>query len=113
MGWTGPSLLDSISEFIGKQAHKLRPPPWYIGHSAKFTKAVSKLDKNLKSRILDAINKIQRNPLKLIGDTQKPLSGELKGAWRHRIGDFRLVYIPVKEVGNILLVDLDSRGSIY
>lgn len=107
------SLLSSISDFVSKQGHKLRPPPWFIGHSSKFTKIVSNLDKNLKSRVLDAINKIQKNPLKLIGDTQKPLVGELKGAWRYRIGDYRLVYVPVKEVGNILLVDLDSRGSIY
>ena len=107
------SLLDSISDFFGKQGHKLRPPPWYVGHAPKFSKAVGKLDKNLKARVLDAINKIQKNPLKMIGDTQKPLSGELKGAWRHRIGDFRLIYIPVKEFGNILLADLDSRGSVY
>ena len=71
-----------------------RPPPWFIGMSSSFSKDINKIDRKLQGRILEALNEITQNPVSLRGDTVKPLSGELEGCWRYRIGDYRLIYSP-------------------
>jgi mRNA-degrading endonuclease RelE of RelBE toxin-antitoxin system len=90
-----------------------RPPPWYVGMSADFSKDVSKIDRKLQGRILEALVVITENPVELKGDTVKPLTGELKGCWRYRIADHRLIYAPDRESGNITLIAFASRGSAY
>jgi len=90
-----------------------RPPPWYIGMSSNFTNAISKIDRKLQGRILGALTDITENPTTIRGDTVKPLTGELQGCWRYRLGDYRLVYSPDQSSGDITLLAFASRGSIY
>jgi len=90
-----------------------RPPPWYIGMSSAFSKDISKIDRKLQGRILEAITEITQEPMILRGDTVKPLTGELQGCWRYRLGDYRLIYSPDKATGDITLVAFASRGSVY
>jgi mRNA-degrading endonuclease RelE of RelBE toxin-antitoxin system len=85
---------------------------WYIGWSNKFRKKIRAMDKDIKAKILDAISKIQKDPLSIVGTTQKPLAHP-KGSWRYRIGTYRLIYKPIRETGNILLEDFGSRDKIY
>lgn len=87
-----------------------RPPPWFLGLSPQFSKAIESADSKLQGRILIAISKIAKAPTTPLGDTVKPLSA---GKWRFRIADYRLVYAPDRETGNITLLDFASRGSIY
>jgi mRNA-degrading endonuclease RelE of RelBE toxin-antitoxin system len=90
-----------------------RPPPWFIGMTSGFSKDINKIDRKLQGRILEALNEITQNPVSLRGDTVKPLSGELEGCWRYRIGDYRLIYSPDKSTGDITLLAFESRGSVY
>ena|SRR5229473_2883439 len=90
-----------------------RPPPWYIGMSSNFSKAISKIDRKLQGRILEALTDITENPTTIRGDTVKPLTGELQGCWRYRLGDYRLIYSPDQSSGDITLLAFASRGSIY
>jgi mRNA-degrading endonuclease RelE of RelBE toxin-antitoxin system len=60
-----------------------------------------------------ALADISRKPTIIKGDTIKPLSGDLKGLWRYRIGDYRLVYRPDETYQKVTLIAFDSRGSIY
>jgi addiction module RelE/StbE family toxin len=78
-----------------------------------FSKDINKIDRKLQGRILEALNEITQNPVSLRGDTVKPLSGELEGCWRYRIGDYRLIYSPDKSTGDITLLAFESRGSVY
>jgi mRNA-degrading endonuclease RelE of RelBE toxin-antitoxin system len=71
------------------------------------------MDKKTQGRILEAIGKISRAPTVAAGDTVKALSGELKGCWRYRIDDYRLVYRPQYRFNRIVLLLFASRGSIY
>ena len=48
-----------------------------------------------------------------MGDTVKPLTGDLAGLWRIRVGDSRLVYFPHAESRRITLVSFGPRGSVY
>jgi mRNA-degrading endonuclease RelE of RelBE toxin-antitoxin system len=81
--------------------------------SSDFAKAVAKIDRKLQGRILEAVLEIAVNPVEAVGDTIKPLVGELKGCWRYRIADYRLIYSPDCETGNITLLAFASRSSAY
>jgi len=81
--------------------------------SSNFTKAISKIDRKLQGRILEALTNTTDNPTTIRGDTVKPLTGELQGCWRYRLGDYRLVYSPDQSSGDITLLAFASRGSIY
>jgi mRNA-degrading endonuclease RelE of RelBE toxin-antitoxin system len=43
----------------------------------------------------------------------RPLSGDMSGFWRYRIGEFRLVDYPDEVTHRITLYDFASRGSVY
>ena len=90
-----------------------RPPPWFVGFAKTFKDDLSSTDRKLQGRILEALAKIVDAPMQLIGDTEKPLTGDLAGFWRYRIGDFRLVYYPDPKSGNITLYHFSARGDVY
>ena len=89
------------------------PPDWYIGLSNEFLKCIAKADGKLRGRILDALGKISTSPVSVVGDTLKPLTGDLAGLWRYRIGDDRLVYLPDNTSRRITLLYFGPRGSVY
>ncbi|MBF0521733.1 MAG: type II toxin-antitoxin system RelE/ParE family toxin [Candidatus Omnitrophica bacterium] len=68
------------------------------------------LDKQVRRRVLDKIeNHLAKDP-KGLG---KPLTGPLKGLWRYRVGDFRVIYkIADKEI-LILIARVGHRKNIY
>ena len=75
--------------------------------------SIKKHDKKIQGRILEAITKITLSPKTIMGDTIKPLTGDLEGYWRYRIGDYRLIYKPVEKWSEILLISFSSRGTVY
>ena len=91
------------------------PPPWFIGFSKQFKKDTDCLDRKLLGRVLEALEEISgyAAPLRILGDTFKPLSGELQGCWRYRIGDHRLVVKPAIDLAQINALTLAARGSAY
>lgn len=60
-----------------------------------------------------AVEEIRQGPLSLRGNTIKPLSHDLKGKWRYRIGDFRIVYEPDPDRKIVRLLDGGPRSGIY
>ncbi len=43
----------------------------------------------------------------------KKLSGQLKGIWRVRTGDWRILYDIDDQARNIILIDIGLRKSVY
>lgn len=86
---------------------------WYIGFSHEFVKSISKVDLKKRGRILEALKKIAAAPTEVSGDTIKPLSGDLAGLWRCRLGDDRLIYYPDTELKKVVLISFGSRGNSY
>jgi mRNA interferase RelE/StbE len=84
-----------------------------FGMTIQFRRDVAQVEKKLQGRILQAIGEILDSPKTPRGDTVKPLAGELKGLWRYRIGDYRLVYQPSQDGSTVMLVSFASRGSVY
>lgn len=88
-------------------------PSWLVGMSKEFLKAIQKVDRKLQGQILGAIAKIIANPMKLKGDTIKPLKGGPQKLWRYRIGNYRLVYHPDVENNQIVLIAFAARSGAY
>ncbi|WP_460709316.1 type II toxin-antitoxin system RelE family toxin [Lysobacter terrae] len=88
-------------------------PDWYVGFSIEFLKSIARADGKLRGRILDAIGKISSAPMDVVGDTVKPLTANLSGMWRYRLGDDRLVYLPDHSTKRITLLYFGARGDIY
>lgn len=69
-------------------------------------KEIRKLDRGLKERFYNAIERLVRNP-----KVGKPLQYDYKGCRRMRIDPFRIVY-KVKE-DTVFIVAFDHRGIVY
>jgi len=78
----------------------------------KVNKKILKFDRNTRKLLYDYINKNLKdtdNP-KLYG---KALTGNLKGLWRYRIMDYRLIVDIHDEELVIVAVDFEHRSKIY
>ncbi len=93
--------------------YELAEPEVVFGMTGQFRNDVAKVEKKLQGRILVAIGEILDAPKTPRGDTVKPLTGDLRGLWRYRIGDYRLVYQPSQDGNTVMLVSFASRGSVY
>lgn len=86
---------------------------WMFSITSEFRKEVSKLDKTMEGRVMEAIVEICRDPTSRRSDKFKPLVRELQGWWRYRIGDYRLIYRPDEQKHTVFLLAVASRGSVY
>jgi mRNA interferase RelE/StbE len=86
---------------------------WTMHLSPGFKKDVSFLDQKMKGRVLEALMRLAEDPIVPAGDTVKPLTGDLKGMWRVRIGGFRLVNFPTQPPPVVNLLTVAARGDIY
>lgn len=86
---------------------------WTIKFSSVAEKHFSKFDSDLKKRIKNKLSEmvLLENPLEHVG--VKPLTGELKGFFRFRIGDYRLIFSLIKKEKIIAIVNISSRGGAY
>lgn len=91
----------------------LRPPDWYIGFSTEFVKSIAMVDRKKQGRILEAITKIASAPTEIHGDTIKPLTSDMSGLWRCRLGDDRLLYYPHFKSRKVILISFASRSEAY
>jgi CheY-like chemotaxis protein len=94
-----------------KEPFAKRPPPWYVGMTSGFRKAISKIDRKLQVRMVDMLNDIVENPTKLRGDTVQPLTGKLQGCWGCSLGPAQLIYFADPSSGDITLLAFASGGS--
>ena len=76
--------------------------------AAKDLEAVSRSDRKLYSRFLNALQAIAENPLE-----GKPLHGELKGLRSYRLGSYRNLYEIHHGQLRVIAIDLGHRREIY
>ncbi|WP_180277345.1 type II toxin-antitoxin system RelE family toxin [Nostoc sp. 'Peltigera malacea cyanobiont' DB3992] len=112
------SSIDSQSCFscILSDVWGEEPQSWNISMTPSFIKDIKNIDKKIHDLVLNAINQISEYPMKILGKTVKPLTGEkrYKGFWRYRIKDkYRLLYQPIKEEMKVILHSLKSRAEAY
>ncbi len=116
--WEPPPEYDAVISFSLENEVRFsrsRPVPlgWAVAFTATFRRSVEDMDKKMQGRILSAISELSEAPTAVRGDTLKPLTGERKGLWRYRLGDFRLVYEPRESDHLVVLLDFGARGGVY
>ncbi len=77
----------------------------------KAEKFYQKVDKKTIQKFNEAIDNLQSNPF--FGRDIKKLRGKLKGKYRLRVGNLRIVYQVEKEENLILIEAIGQRGGIY
>ncbi len=86
---------------------------WTIKVSSHAERYFKKLDKKLRQRL--------KQELLVLGDCEnpmdhkdvKPLTGDLRGFYRLRIGGYRIIFSVVKEQKIIAVVNIVPRGDAY
>ncbi|MSB16561.1 type II toxin-antitoxin system RelE family toxin [Finegoldia magna] len=76
-------------------------------YSEKFLKSLKKLDKQTQNMIINYMDKIAllEEPLAM----GKALSANLKGFWRYRISDYRVICEIEDDKFIICIIDVDHR----
>lgn len=77
-----------------------------LAHSVD--KNLSKLPKNIQSKIISSFDKIQQNPISGI-----KLHGELKDYYKFRVGDYRIIYRFDTKESKVLIVKIEHRQGVY
>jgi mRNA interferase RelE/StbE len=77
-----------------------------------FRKSLQNISTEYQHRILSAISEISANPFFVHGDSVKPLSHQ-EGLWRKRVGNYRIVYSPIKKENTVILLKVAHRSSVY
>lgn len=117
--WQPQDSSESLSEVVRGG----NPASWPAEEGSeeglwKFT-LLPELRRDLKRRqellesAIKAITEVRENPMTIQGNTVKPLQGELRGMWRYRIGDFRLIYEPDSKAEVVHFLALKPRSSAY
>lgn len=86
---------------------------WAIKVSSIAEKYFKKLDKKRRRKIKEKLLALsrQQNPLENI--QVKALTGELKGFYRLRVGDYRIIFALLEEEKVIAVVNIFPRGNAY
>ncbi len=83
---------------------------WKINFTDKSEKQFSKIDKFWQKKIADYLkNKTKKDPF-MFG---KSLTGNLKGLWRYRVGDYRIICAIEDKELVVLVVDIGHRSDVY
>ncbi len=84
-------------------------------YKVEFKKSASKefgaLSKNIKTKILDALQVLSANPFTEILNIKK-LKG-LEKAYRLRIGEYRLIYSVEAKVLTVVVIKIGHRRDVY
>lgn len=85
---------------------------WKIEFDADVEKDLKRLGHTASKRIIKFL-KEKIIPIKDPRSLGKPLSGDLSGLWRYRIGDYRVIAKIEKDNFVILLVHIGHRKNVY
>ena len=86
---------------------------WTIEIKPTAVKSYKKLDKQIKQRIKKALNELKDSDNPLKSANTKMLSGKLKGDYRLRIGNYRILFTPDIEEKMLYVYAILSREGAY
>lgn len=85
---------------------------WRIEYTDIAERAILKLDKPVRIRILAFMRErivTAEDPKRLA----EPLTGEFRGLWRFRVGDYRIICDIETGVRVVEVLDVGHRSSVY
>ena len=86
---------------------------WKIEVKPNAIKSYSKLDKKIRKRIKDSLYKLESSENPLHSVNVKALTGELKGDYRLRVGQWRILFTPNNENTILNVYAIIPRGKAY
>jgi len=86
---------------------------WSIRISSDAEKYFQKLDKKRRERIKERLLKLSKQENPLESPQVKALTGELKGFYRLRIGNYRIIFALLAKEEIIAVVNIFPRGNAY
>ena len=85
---------------------------WTIEYTETALKNLEKLDRQTARAILDYLD-ASIAPATDPRQFGKPLTGSLKGRWRFRVGDYRIICRIRESEVVVLVIDLGHRRHVY
>ena len=108
--------IESVGEVLGggnpESSENRRDSRWRFAALSGFRREVWRQPK-LFERVANAVVEICKDPLTPRTNTIKRLTGDMRGYWRYRMGDFRLVYRPDNDSRTVYFYRLAPRGGVY
>ena len=86
---------------------------WSIRISSDAEKYFQKLDKKRRERIKERLLKLSKQENPLENPQVKALTGELKGFYRLRIGNYRIIFALLAKEEIIAVVNIFPQGNAY
>jgi mRNA interferase RelE/StbE len=86
---------------------------WSIRVSSIAEKYFKRLDKKLQRKIKEKLRALSRQQNRLENVQVRALTGELKGFYRLRIGDYRIIFALLEEEKVIAVVNILPRADAY
>ncbi len=86
---------------------------WKIEVKPTAEKQYLKLDKKTRIRIKKALQELEQEENPLFHHNVRPLTGQLQGDYRLRVGDWRLLLTPDKNKRIIYIYAILPRGDAY
>jgi mRNA interferase RelE/StbE len=77
--------------------------------ASRFLKEKTKLPKEMRSRVTETMNGIISNPY----SNGIRLVGNLKGFWKRRIGDYRIIYEIIENDKIVVFHIVEHRKKVY
>ena len=88
-------------------------PNWKIEVKPTAEKYYLRLDKATRRRIKRALEKREQREYPLLESNVRPLTGRLRGDYRLKVGDWRVLFTPNKEERLIYVYAILPRGEAY
>jgi len=88
-------------------------PNWKIEVKPTAEKSYLRLDRATRERIKRALEQLEEHENPLLGRNVRPLTGRLRGDYRLRVGDWRVLFTPDKKEKLIYVYAILPRGDAY
>ena len=86
---------------------------WRIEIKPSAEKQYLRLDKKTRRRIKNTLRDIEGEAMPLLHSRVRALTGKLKGDYRVRIGDWRVLFTPNRETKVLHVYAILPRGHAY
>jgi len=86
---------------------------WKIEIKPTAEKSYLKVDKKTRSRIKKSLLELEKSENPLMHPKVRPLIGKLRGDYRLRVGDWRVIFTPDKDQKIIHVYAILPRGEAY
>lgn len=86
---------------------------WEIEVKPTAEKYYLKLDRKTRKRIKEALRELSEEENPLFYHNVRPLTGQLQGDYRLRVGDWRLLFTPDRSKKVLYFYAILPRGDVY